>query len=208
MKTLISVTTLALFVAAAAVEAAEPQLVCPGGTSRNGARPPHGRKEWCELPDGTQHGPSLSYYKDGVVKAEANFENGQLQGVFRLWHTNGQVAEQGQYDKDKRSGEFSAYGEDGTRRLRQTFVRGNRHGVVEQWHSNGQLQYAEHFKDGEKNGPAVAYYDNGQLEASGEFRNGKYHGTWSGWYENGAKRKVAVFEDGKQLSIENFTREH
>jgi hypothetical protein len=40
-------------------------LDCPDGTTLEGAAPPGGHKQWCQLPDGTQHGTSLFWYPTG-----------------------------------------------------------------------------------------------------------------------------------------------
>lgn len=180
---------------------------CPDGTEMRGASPPDGVKAWCELPDGTQHGPSFSWYSTGTPAAEAHFDEGRLNGTFRLWHANGQLAEEGSYVADQRHGLFSTWMEDGTKILEQSFADGKRNGEVKRWWPNGQLQFAEHYVDGKKDGPAVAYFENGQKEAEGAFRNGQFHGTWVGWYPNGTKRKVAEFVDGDPISSETFPEE-
>ncbi|MBW2542341.1 MAG: toxin-antitoxin system YwqK family antitoxin [Deltaproteobacteria bacterium] len=183
------------------------EIECPGDAVVHGQPPPDGLKAWCELPDGTQHGPSLSWYEGGAPKAEAHFDEGKLDGVFKLWHPNGQLAEEGYYVDDQRHGTFSAWGEDGIKLLKQDFVKGQRNGEMMRWYPDGQLQFFEHYVDGEKDGPAVAYFENGQMEAEGAFRKGKFHGVWKGWYPDGSKRKVAEFVDGDRISVETFPAE-
>jgi antitoxin component YwqK of YwqJK toxin-antitoxin module len=172
------------------------EFQCPTGALVHGKSPPEGLKAWCELPDGAQHGPSLSWYEAGKPKAEAHFEQGKLHGVFRLWHI-----------ADQRHGTFSTWGEDGVKLLEQNFSNGKRNGEIKRWHLNGQLQFSEHYVDGEKDGPAVAYFENGQKEAEGMFRKGQFHGTWTGWYPDGRKRKVAEFVDGDRVSSKTFPDE-
>lgn len=179
-------------------------IECPDGAVVHGATPPDGFKAWCEMPDGTQHGPSLSWYESGSPKAEAHFDAGKLNGVFKLWHVNGQLAEEGHYVDDQRHGTFSTWADDGIKLLKQDFANGKRNGEMMRWYRDGQLQFFEHYVDGEKDGPAVAYFENGQMEAEGAFRKGKFHGVWKGWYPDGSKRKIAEFVDGDRISIETF----
>ncbi len=183
------------------------EIQCPEGAVARGKSPPEGLRAWCELADGTQHGPSLSWYASGKPKAEAHFDEGRLNGAFKLWHPNGQLAEQGFYAADQRHGVFSTFREDGVQRLEQHFANGKRNGEVRRWHANGQLQFVEHYVDGKKHGPAVAYFENGQKEAEGAFRNGNFHGVWRGWYPSGRKRKLAEFVDGDRISNEEFPDE-
>ena len=180
---------------------------CPSGALVRGEPPPQGTKAWCELPDGIQHGPSLSWYEAGESRAEAHFVEGKLHGVFKLWHANRQLAEEGNYSDDQRHGMFSTWDEGGVKVLEQNFVNGKRNGEMKRWHPNGQLQFLEHYVDGEKDGPAVAYFENGQKEAEGMFRRGHFHGIWTGWYPDGNKRKVAEFVDGDRISVEIFPDE-
>ena len=107
--------------------AQELKLQCPTGTEMHGKPFPDGFKAWCELPDGTQQGPSITWYESGRPEAEAHFDAGKLDGVFKLWHENGQLAEEGHYVADQRNGEFSTWDEDGTKRLEQHFVDGKRY---------------------------------------------------------------------------------
>jgi antitoxin component YwqK of YwqJK toxin-antitoxin module len=196
------------------VALADPRLAtaedfqCPSGASVRGEPPPQGLKAWCELPDGTQHGPSLSWYDVDRPKAEAHFDQGKLQGVFKLWHANGQLAEEGNYIADQRDGTFSTWSDDGVKLLEQNFSNDERNGAIKRWYPDGQLQFFEHYVDGEKDGPAVAYFENGQKEAEGVFRKGQFHGTWTGWYPDGRKRKVAEFVDGDRISSETFSDEY
>ena len=52
-------------VLAAASTAAD--LACPEGTVAAGAAPPRGQKQWCQRPDGTQHGPSVSWSAPSAI---------------------------------------------------------------------------------------------------------------------------------------------
>jgi hypothetical protein len=90
-------------------------LECPDGAILEGSAPPRGHKQWCQLPDGTQHGPSLFWYPTGEKRVEANFVDGRLQGPVTEWHRNGQKAEQGFYKDDNRDGTFATWYKEGTK---------------------------------------------------------------------------------------------
>ena len=84
-------------------------LRCRDGSELKGKRPPDGRKEWCALPDGSQHGPSASYYESGELMAHATFDHGELDGMYQAWHPNGVLAESGSYVRDQRQGPWRTF---------------------------------------------------------------------------------------------------
>jgi antitoxin component YwqK of YwqJK toxin-antitoxin module len=187
--------------------AEEPEQVsCPKDTERKGKRPPQGRKEWCDLPDGTQHGPSVSYYASGMLMASAVFDKGELDGEYRAWHPNGQLAEAGMYSHDQRRGVFRTWDPNGSQLTEETHEDGQIHGKSRIWFPNGQLMLEMTYSKGRRDGPAVTFYNNGQKRTEGEFRNDAYHGTWRGWYADGSLEKVAEFDDGRELSRKTFPR--
>jgi antitoxin component YwqK of YwqJK toxin-antitoxin module len=191
--------------AASIVRAAD--VECPRTASLHGEAPPDGAKLWCALEDGTQHGPSISWSANGNVKAEANFDQGKLEGVYRIYHESGALQEEGHYIADKKNGMFTSWAEDGTKLLEQKFSRDQRDGLVQQWYPSGGLKFSENYRQGQKHGPAVAYFESGQKQSEGSFDSGKFEGTWSGWYPSGRKRKVAEFVAGERVKVEIFPDE-
>lgn len=187
-----------------AASAEKAGLKCPRGTERHGNPPPTARKEWCARPDGTQHGPSVSYYESGGLMARAMFADGEMNGLYQAWHPNGQLAETGSYVRDQRDGVFKTFLPEGGPLTEDAFVKGQQHGVARIWHENGQLMVEAMFANGARNGLAVTFYESGAKRTKGEFKKGAYHGTWYGWYPDGSVEKVAEFDEGKELSRKNY----
>jgi|GEM_PF-2126128 len=179
-------------------------LKCPRGTERHGKRPPDGRKEWCSRPDGTQHGPSVSYYETGAEMARAMFDDGEMDGMYQAWHPNGQLAESGNYSHDKKDGVFTTRTPDGRPLTEESFRNGALNGSTKIWFDNGQLMVDATYVNGVRHGMAVTYYENGQMRTRGEFKNGAYHGKWQGWYPDGSLQKVAEFDEGEELSRQDY----
>jgi antitoxin component YwqK of YwqJK toxin-antitoxin module len=186
--------------------AASDELDCPRGTDPRGAAPPEGLKQWCEREDGTQHGPSVFFYPEGGRRAEAQFRDGALDGRYREWHPNGQLALEGSYDRDLRDGGFTLYDEAGHKRSYEEYRRGVQHGKAQVWWPNGRLMLDAAYVDGKRHGPAVTYFENGRKQTEGVFEHGEFDGKWTGWYEDGSLQKIAVFEEGREISREFFPR--
>ena len=198
---------LALLLAAPAPAADPGELNCPRGTEAKGGRPPKVRKQWCALPDGSQHGPSIRYYGSGKVMVRAEFSKGEMTGEYRAWHGNGQLAESGTYVRDDRDGTFRTFDGEGMVLSEENYKQGVVHGRSRVWFPSGQLMVDAEFANGRRNGPAVTYYGNGNKRTEGVFLNNKHHGKWQGWYEDGSLKKVAEFDEGRELSRQEFPRE-
>jgi antitoxin component YwqK of YwqJK toxin-antitoxin module len=59
---------------------------------------------------GKQHGQWLSYYVDGSVKNVVNYDNGLLNGPFKSFNRDGDLAESGQFVNGKKDGKWIADG--------------------------------------------------------------------------------------------------
>lgn len=173
---------------------------CPDGTEKRGAAPPEGGKLWCQLPDGTQEGPSLSFYDDGTRRAEAHFEAGELDGSYREWHRNGQVALEVRYNGGKKDGVERQFYPDGAKLSERRFEMGVPSGTYHEWHADGTEALRSEYRDGALDGPASTWYANGQKRSEGRFVKGQMDGRWVGWYEDGSVEKEAEFEEGRELS--------
>ena len=55
------------------------EFQCPTGALVHGEPPPEGLKAWCELPDGTQHGPSL--FQAGIQVGPKTTHQAQHNGI-------------------------------------------------------------------------------------------------------------------------------
>ena len=98
--------------------------------------------------------------------------NGQLDGAFEKYYSNGQLES------------------------KKFFKNGELDGVVEKYYSNGQLETKGIFKNGELDGVVEKYYRNGQLESKGIFKNGKYDGIYESYNNNEKLIERIEYSDG------------
>jgi antitoxin component YwqK of YwqJK toxin-antitoxin module len=199
------VLALATGVAFASAAGAE-EIRCPAGTEPRGAAPPQGGKLWCALPDGTQHGPSLTWYADGQRLALASFQRGALDGSYREWHPGGQLKEEGEYRDDRRDGVYRTFYANGKQASEEEYRAGLLHGRQLVWYESGAPMAVSEFRHGKRHGLAATWYEGGQKQTEGRFVDGSYHGRWVGWWEDGSVKKVAEFDHGRELSREFHPR--
>jgi antitoxin component YwqK of YwqJK toxin-antitoxin module len=192
-----------LLSSAAAAEVIE----CPRGTELQGGKPPQRLKEWCALPDGTQHGPSVFYDRTGARRVIATFSQGRLDGHYQRWHDNDQLAEEGDYRDDVKYGLFRSWRSDGSLLQEERYENGELTGEARSFFPDGKLMATTRYEKGKRHGLAVVYYENGQKRAEGKFRDDLYHGVWKGWYEDGSLEKRAEFDEGREIERERYPRD-
>ena len=77
-------------------------------------------------------------YEDGQLKLEANYKDGQEDGLYKTWYENGQLRFEANYKDDERDG------------------------LYRKWYENGQLRFEANYKDGELDGLSKTWDENGQ----------------------------------------------
>lgn len=100
---------------------------CPPGTTRRGAAPPGGDREWCEKvgrDEGIKHGWMTEYHDNGKPKVAGEYRDGLRVGVWSRFYA------------------------DGSKRVQAQFVDGLQHGVLLSWNPDGSLAYEQHFAQG------------------------------------------------------------
>jgi len=67
---------------------------CPKGTTPNGETTPEVRDAWCELSAAgktVQHGPYRSWWPNGKLGADGQYERGLMVGKWTGWFPNGKM---------------------------------------------------------------------------------------------------------------------
>ena len=69
-------------------------------------------------------------------------------GPSKMWYTNGQLQQQGEYDHGLEVGEFTWWHQNGQKSLEGSYKQGKREGQWTWWHKNGQKSIEGFFADG------------------------------------------------------------
>lgn len=64
-------------------------------------------------PEGERNGVWQAWYQDGTIWSEGEFSNGLQHGYRKVYHPNGQLRYEGNYESDKPSGEWIFYNDSG-----------------------------------------------------------------------------------------------
>ena len=84
---------------------------------------PNSEKVYLEfrIKDGKRHGECLSFFQNGTRQSLNTYKEGMLNGDYRVWHENGELQIEGQYENNKEVGEWVFYDKDGNVKKTQKF---------------------------------------------------------------------------------------
>jgi antitoxin component YwqK of YwqJK toxin-antitoxin module len=86
---------------------------------------PEGASEW------VNHGLFQSYYPNGQISSEGNYEEGNEEGHWREYHANGRLAAEGHYQAGKEHGRWRFWDEEGRPEREVHFSNGQEIEVIE-----------------------------------------------------------------------------
>ena len=142
------------------------------------------KKAFIQIKNGLAHGTSKTYYKSGVLQAEANFKNGKLEGILKLYYESGVLQAEVNFKNGKLEGIGKEYDESGALQKEINHKNDKQEGITKVYYESGALQKEVNFKNGQPEGISKEYDENGKLFATITYKNGK---AVSGICANGKK---------------------
>lgn len=108
-------------------------------------------------------GSWIRYYKNGQKMDEVNYTNGQINGLSRQWHENGQLAIEWERHNGKSHEVVRSWYPNGKKLSESPYVDDRRQGLSREWHSNGQKRYEGQYQNGKQIGISRRWDENGNL---------------------------------------------
>jgi antitoxin component YwqK of YwqJK toxin-antitoxin module len=119
-----------------------------------------------------KNGQSFIYdEKGGYKSAEENYVNDTLDGIYREWHSNGELLTEGRFWKGLYDGTWTYYDMRGIVVGKAEFKRGSGKQTGYFW--NGHIKREISYKANKKDGREIWYNENGGIEKEILFENGK-----------------------------------
>jgi len=111
--------------------------------------------------DGKIHGPKLKYYntEGSQLESQTMYINECKHGEYIMYHPNGDIKEEGQYDNNERVGSWTTY-------------------------HQGKVKADEGEYNLYKIGLWTHYFKTGRLESQGHMDRGMRQGLWTHYYDN------------------------
>ena len=147
-------------------------------------------------------GVQRAWYENGQLKYEENYKNGKLDGVRRVWHENGRPYEESNYKEDG-SVSSRAWDKNGTKRLEYEKKNAQQESIS-YWDDSGQLSAECNYKckpglrGCSRDGINRSWHSNGQLKSEKKYGD---DGFEKGWYSNGQVAYEYTFDKEKKIGM-------
>jgi antitoxin component YwqK of YwqJK toxin-antitoxin module len=155
-----------------------------------------------DLVDGKIHGVYRAY-ESGIVSDsltfEANYKNGELDGVMKSYYGDGSIKEESYYQYGKKHGENINYNKDGTLSSKTPYVNGKIEGIMKIYRNKSHWEIP--YIKGSEEGFEKKYSQNGILLQSIPCVNGERHGVSKVYNEDGTYKGIVVFVNGYEQRV-------
>ena len=105
----------------------------------------------------------MTYYINGQIKEEENYQNSELHGDYREYYKNGQISVKCSYNEGKKNGEFFEFYHDGVVWEHGYFTNGDYDGEYTTYFIDGKIKSYELYKKGDRI-EAIWYDNKGNIE--------------------------------------------
>ena len=158
--------------------------------------------------DGERDGVTEQFYNDtGKLRVSANYKNGVLEGEFKAYYPNGNLQGEVNYVNGEMNGEFKEYHENKKIRLSGSYKNSLQEGEWKSYLEDGTLESIINYKAGELHGIKEDYYKNGNVWTRQEFKNNDLDGVYEVYYENGNPQLKAKIKNGQTIEEKRFNHD-
>ncbi|MDX2359462.1 MAG: hypothetical protein QNK23_01555 [Crocinitomicaceae bacterium] len=144
--------------------------------------------------DGEIDGIYKEYHPNGQLAYKVEYDDGDPEGGYLKWYPNGELKERGEYDY---SGDLDDIQEtfypDGTKKSKRDYDGG----PYFEWYENGQVAVqGEYSWTDDRTGVWKEFYETGEPKSSVEYTSGEMRGVYESWYSNGNLREKGNYYYG------------
>ena len=98
----------------------------------------------------------------------------KLDGIYRSWYKNGQLKSQSTYNNGEQNGKKSTWYENGKLATESDIVNGLNEGKSNEWYENGQLKNESNYMNGQYSGTITTYWRSGQIKRKEQYLQDKF----------------------------------
>lgn len=143
---------------------------------------------------------------DGKMRLKGEYVNGEIEGWFFSFYSNGQIKQRGLYKNNILQGIESEYFEDGKLELQRTYKEGLEDGVYFVYYENGKLKRKGQRKNDKLEGTQYGYHESGKIWYINNYLHGKRYGDETFYYKNGKIEAYHAYDiTGEKFYIERYS---
>jgi antitoxin component YwqK of YwqJK toxin-antitoxin module len=173
-----------------------------------------------------KNGPYILFHGRNVKAMEGAYVANVPQGLWRYWHSNGQLKDSGLLLNNVMCGLWQSWNPAGKLLISMNYAKdpgmktshpalkksntilpeisplpGIRDGLAMTYHPNGQIEDSGIYKADLKTGLWKSWFENGALSSEGNYQNDSLTGNWIFYRENGNKSTEENYRNGKLQSM-------
>lgn len=137
------------------------------------------------------------YSKGQKIGAGIIDENGDYQGLWKLFYPTGELQAEGEFEDTKRTGEWVFFHKSGEIEHKAKYLNGLPHGKWTWYYEDGKLRREEFFRRGKEDGTVTEYDNQGNIMVQGDYVNGLKDGSW--FLNVGDHIEKGSYRDGERI---------
>jgi antitoxin component YwqK of YwqJK toxin-antitoxin module len=123
----------------------------------------------------------IEFHFDGEAKGKGNYKDDLKNGIWKYYHTNGKLEQEGKYNKYGRpTGVWKWYYESGNILREENYLDGKREGLLQEYKEDGKIITKGEYFDDMQEGPW--YYEMENYKEIGNYRAGLPDSIWKAYY--------------------------
>ena len=175
-----------------------------------------------------KNGPYILFHGRNVKAMEGSYVSNVPQGLWRYWHSNGQIKDSGLLIDNVMCGLWQSWSAAGKLLISMNYAKeptwkitnpvpkkstsllpeispypGIREGLARTYHLNGEIQDSGMYKTDFKTGLWKTWYANGTISSEGNYQLDSLTGNWTFFRENGNKSTEENYRNGSVLHLKN-----
>lgn len=119
-------------------------------------------------------GNIVAYYASGKKSYEFTLKNGDFDGIYNVYFTNGKICEQNDYVEGLTTKQGLRNHTNGQKSMEGSYVNGYENGAFKWYHDNGKVACELTYASGILHGPAKYFDKTGKLITEGEYYYGEF----------------------------------
>ena len=160
--------------------------------------------DFATIKDGEKDGLWTRWYSNGQKEEEVTYKDGEIDGLETVWYYNGQKKYESTFKDGEWDGLWTKWYENGQKKNEGTYKDDKPDGLHTYWYDNGQKKEEGTHKDGLQDGVWTSWFKYGQKWKEKTYKDGKLDGLFTWWYDNGQKYREYTYKDGELIDIKRY----
>ena len=150
---------------------------------------------------GQKEGEWKYYYYTGELNEITNYKNGEFNGLYETYSTNGQVTSKIFLVANTIQGAVESFNDVGNLLYEKNVVDNKQDGVTKTYNLDGSIDTKLQYIAGSLEGEQIVYYSTGRILKKMMYKNNQLDGDFIQYHENGKLKKTGKYVLGNAVGV-------